>query len=209
LERAARLSSDLGGGSITALPIIETLSGDISAYIPTNVISITDGQIFLESELFHAGFRPAINVGLSVSRVGGTAQTSAMKKVVSSMRIELARYRELQVFSQLGSDLDASTRSRLNHGEKLMETIKQRQYVPVPMEEQVVIFYSAKNGYMTDIPTYDVVRFNNGLVSYVKEKDPSILDDIRDTRDFSQKTEERLNALAKQYKSAFVISKPQ
>ena len=209
LERAARLSDDLGGGSITALPIIETLSGDISAYIPTNVISITDGQIFLESELFHAGFRPAINVGLSVSRVGGSAQTSAMKKVVSSMRIELARYRELQVFSQLGSDLDASTRSRLNHGEKLMETIKQRQYVPVPMEEQVVIFYGAKHGYITDIPTYDVARFNSGFVSFVKEKDPSILDDIRDTRDFSQQAEERLKALAEQYKGAFVVSKAQ
>ena len=208
LERAARLCTDLGGGSITALPIIETLSGDISAYIPTNVISITDGQIFLESELFHSGFRPAINVGLSVSRVGGSAQTKAMKKVVSSLRIELARYRELQVFSQLGSDLDASTRARLDHGEKLMEALKQKQYTPVPLEEQVILFYSAKNGYLANIPTYDVHRFNHGLLSYVKDDDPGILDDIRDTNDFSQKTEERLKTVADNYKKGFVVSKP-
>ena len=208
LERAAKLSRDLGGGSITALPIIETLSGDISAYIPTNVISITDGQIFLESELFHSGFRPAINVGLSVSRVGGAAQTAAMKKVASSLRIELARYRELQVFSQLGSDLDVSTRARLNHGEKLMETLKQKQYTPVAIEEQVVIFYSAKNGYIADIPYYDVGRFNNGLVSYVKKNAPDILDDIRNTNDFSHETEARLKTVADTYKGAFVISKP-
>jgi F-type H+-transporting ATPase subunit alpha len=209
LERASRLSDDLGGGSMTALPIIETLSGDISSYIPTNVISITVGQIFLESELFHAGFRPAINVGLSVSRVGGSAQTRAMKKVVSTLRIELARYRELQVFSQLGSDLDASTRARLKHGEKLMETIKQRQYTPLPMEEQVVVFYSAKNGFISDIPLYDVARFNNGLVSYVKENDPGILDDIRDSLDFTQETEERLKAVANKFQKSFVASKAQ
>ena len=208
LERAARLSDDLGGGSITALPIIETLSGDISSYIPTNVISITDGQIFLESELFHSGFRPAINVGLSVSRVGGSAQTKAMRSVVSSMRLELAQYRELQVFSQLGSDLDASTRARLNHGEKLMDSIKQRQYAPVTMEDQVVIFFSAKHGYVTDIPSYDVERFNYGFVSYVKENDQGILDDIRNTNEFSPQAEERLKALADLYKSAFVVSKP-
>ena len=208
LERAARLSEDLGGGSITALPIIETLSGDISAYIPTNVISITDGQIFLESELFHSGFRPAINVGLSVSRVGGSAQTKAMKKVAASLRIELAQYRELQVFSQLGSDLDASTRSRLNHGEKLMETIKQRQYSPVPMEEQVVIFYVAKHGHIADIPLYDVDRFHRDFVSYVKENDPGILEDIRNTKDFSPETEARLKTIADRYQSSFKISKP-
>ena len=208
LERAARLSEDLGGGSITALPIIETLSGDISAYIPTNVISITDGQIFLESELFHSGARPAINVGLSVSRVGGAAQTKAMKKVAASLRIELAQYRELQVFSQLGSDLDASTRSRLNHGEKLMETIKQRQYSPVPMEEQVVIFYAAKQGYIADVPLYDVDRFHHEFVAYIKENDPSILDDIRSTGDFSQQTEEKLRSTADTYRSNFKISKP-
>ena len=208
LERAARLSEDLGGGSMTALPIIETLSGDISAYIPTNVISITDGQIFLETELFHSGFRPAINVGLSVSRVGGSAQTKAMKKVVSSLRIELAQYRELQVFSQLGSDLDASTRARLNHGEKLMETIKQRQYSPVPMEEQVVVFYIAKQGYISDIPAYDVDRFHRNFITYVKEKDQGILSDIRDSGDFSQETEGRLRVLADEYQSNFKTSRP-
>jgi len=208
LERAAKLSGDLGGGSITALPIIETLSGDISAYIPTNVISITDGQIFLESELFHSGFRPAINVGLSVSRVGGSAQTAAMKKVAASMRIELAQYRELQVFSQLGSDLDPSTRTRLDHGEKLMETLKQRQYSPVNMEDQVVILYSAKHGYINTIPTYDIDRFNSGLVSYVKDMDPGILDDIRETKNFSPQTEDRLKAVADRYKEAFVVSMP-
>ena len=208
LERAARLSADLGGGSITALPIIETLSGDISAYIPTNVISITDGQIFLESELFHSGFRPAINVGLSVSRVGGSAQTKAMKQVASSLRIELARFRELQVFSQLGSDLDASTLARLDHGEKLMEALKQKQYSPVPLEEQVVVFYAAKNGYFTGIPTYDIKRFNTGLLLSVKDNDPGILDDIRTTGDFSPQQQERLKAVANNYKESFVASKP-
>ena len=193
---------------MTALPIVETLSGDISAYIPTNVISITDGQIFLETELFHSGFRPAINVGLSVSRVGGAAQTKAMKNVVSSLRIELAQYRELQVFSQLGSDLDASTRARLNHGEKLMETIKQRQYSPVPMEEQVIVFYVAKHKYVDDIPTYDVDRFHREFVAFVKERDPGILNEIKDTSEFSQQIEEKLKALADRYLKEFKISKP-
>jgi len=208
LERAAKLSSDLGGGSITALPIIETLSGDISAYIPTNVISITDGQIFLESELFHSGFRPAINIGLSVSRVGSSAQTAAMKKVASSMRLELAQYRELQVFSQLGSDLDASTLARLNHGSKLMKTIKQSQYTPVPMEEQVIILFCAKNGYFTDIPDHDVQRFNTGLVAHVQEKCPDIPEEIRITKDLTHQTGSRLKALAEEYQKAFITSNP-
>ncbi|MCL1834714.1 MAG: F0F1 ATP synthase subunit alpha [Oscillospiraceae bacterium] len=203
LERAARLSEPLGGGSITALPIVETLSGDISAYIPTNVISITDGQIFLESELFHSGIRPAINVGLSVSRVGGSAQTKAMKNVAASLRIELAQYRELQVFSQLGSDLDESTRARLNHGSKLMDTLKQRQYNPLPMEEQVVILYCAKHGYLADLPFYDVARFNQGLVAHVRSSAPEILEDIVKTHDFTAETEERLKAAAGAYKDSF------
>jgi F-type H+-transporting ATPase subunit alpha len=206
LERAARLSDDMGGGSITALPIIETLSGDISAYIPTNVISITDGQIFLESELFHSGVRPAVNVGLSVSRVGGAAQTKAMKSVAASLRIELAQYRELQVFSQLGSDLDASTRSRLNYGSKLMDTLKQRQYVPMPMEEQVVVLYCAKHDYLTELPFYDVARFNQGLVAHIRDNAPAILDDIRDTKVFSPEIEERLKASADKYKETFTHS---
>jgi len=206
LERAAHLSDDLGGGSITALPIIETLSGDISAYIPTNVISITDGQIFLESELFNAGFRPAINVGLSVSRVGSAAQTKAMKKVAASLRIELAQYRELQVFSQLGSDLDISTRMRLIHGARLMDTLKQKQYTPMPMEEQVVVLYCAKNGYLADVPFYDVDRFNRVLVSYVKENDPGILTEIRNSNDFIPEVESRLKGLADKYKETFKLS---
>ena len=158
LERAARLSEAMGGGSITALPIIETLAGDISAYIPTNVISITDGQIFLEGELFHAGFRPAVNVGLSVSRVGGAAQTKAMKKVAGSLRLELAQYRELQIFSQFGSDLDAVTRDRLSHGERLMTTLKQNQSAPIPMEDQVVILFNAKERLLDKILCSDVQR---------------------------------------------------
>jgi len=206
LERAARLSDDLGGGSITALPIIETLSGDISAYIATNVISITDGQIFLESELFHSGFRPAINVGLSVSRVGGSAQTKAMKSVAASLRIELAQYRELQIFSQLGSDLDASTRARLNHGSKLMETLKQRQYNPLPMEAQIITLYCAKHGYLSELPYYDVARFNQGLITYVKENDAGILDEIKNSFEFSQETEERLKKVADQYRDTFKTS---
>jgi F-type H+-transporting ATPase subunit alpha len=200
LERAARLSDDLGGGSITALPIIETLSGDISAYIPTNVISITDGQIFLESELFHSGFRPAINVGLSVSRVGGAAQKKAMKKAAASLRIQLAQYRELQVFSQLGSDLDASTQARLNHGARLMDTLKQRQYAPIPMEEMVVTLYCAKNGYLSDVSYYDVERWNKGLIAYVKENAAGILKEIRVTNEFSKDTEENLKKAAAAYK---------
>jgi F-type H+-transporting ATPase subunit alpha len=203
LERAARLSEDLGGGSITALPIIETLSGDISAYIPTNVISITDGQIFLETELFHSGFRPAVNVGLSVSRVGGAAQTKAMKKVAGSLRIDLAQYRELQVFSQLGSDLDETTQERLNQGSKLMDTLKQGQYSPIPMEEQAVILFSAKHGLLLNIPHNDVDRFNKGLISYIKEQYPSILSDIRDTGDLPPQAEDRLKEAMDKYHGGF------
>ena len=206
LERAVRLNDELGGGSITALPIIETLAGDISAYIPTNVISITDGQIFLESDLFFSGFRPAVNVGLSVSRVGGSAQTKAMKKVAASLRIELAQYRELQVFAQLGSDLDATTQARLNKGARLMDTLKQPQYHPWAMEEQVVILYCAKSGYLAGLQFYDVPRFNNGLLSYVREHAPEVLLSIRDTKDFAPSTEEKLREAADAYKSDFKLS---
>ena len=206
LERAARLSGEMGGGSLTALPIIETLAGDISAYIPTNVISITDGQIFLESELFHSGFRPAVNVGLSVSRVGGAAQTKAMKKVAASLRIDLAQYRELQVFSRLGSDLDAVTRERLDHGSKLMETLKQRQYSPLPLEEQIIMLYCAKHGYLSELPYYDVDRFNRGLIKFVRENDPGIANDIRENKDFPPETEQRLKDMADSYRSEFTHS---
>ncbi len=209
LERAARLSDALGGGSITALPIIETLAGDISAYIPTNVISITDGQIFLESELFFAGFRPAVNVGLSVSRVGSTAQTKAMKKVAASLRIELAQYRELQVFSQLGSDLDASTQARLDKGARLMDTLKQQQYAPMAMEDQVIVLYCAKNDYLDGVASYDVARFNSGLLDAVRENAPDVPEAIRSTGDFSDETEAKLRAAADGYKADFKPSTPQ
>ncbi len=203
LERASRLSNALGGGSITALPIIETLAGDISAYIPTNVISITDGQIFLESELFFSGFRPAVNVGLSVSRVGGAAQTKAIKKASASLRIELAQYRELQVFAQLGSDLDPVTKMRLDKGARLMDTLKQQQYSPLAMEEQVVILFCAKNDALEEVQFFDVSRFNAGLLAYVKEKAPDILEDIRKSGDFSQETEKKLREVMEIYKKDF------
>jgi F-type H+-transporting ATPase subunit alpha len=203
LERAARLSEAMGGGSITALPIIETLAGDISAYIPTNVISITDGQIFLESELFFSGFRPAVNVGLSVSRVGGAAQTKAMKKVAGSLRLELAQDRELQIFSQFGSDLDASTRERLNHGEKLMDTLTQGLHAPVPMEEQVIILYNAKERFLENVLTSDVMRYNNGLVVFFRENASELLADIRETGQFSPEAEEKTKALCADYAHDF------
>jgi F-type H+-transporting ATPase subunit alpha len=203
LERAARLSNELGGGSITALPIIETLAGDISAYIPTNVISITDGQIFLESELFFSGFRPAINVGLSVSRVGGTAQTKAMKKAASSLRIDLAQYRELQVFSQLGSDLDASTQARLTHGARLMDCLKQSQYSPYAMEEQVILLYCANNGFLSTIQFFDVQRFNTGLLQHIRDNAADIINTIRETKELSDDTIEKLRAEAGTYLKDF------
>ena len=178
LERAARLSDDLGGGSITALPIIETFAGDVSAYIPTNVISITDGQIYLESELFFSGQRPAVNVGLSVSRVGGNAQVKAMKKVSSTIRINLAQYRELAVFAQFGSDLDKATQDKLTQGIRLIETLKQGQYQPVTLEDQVIILYCATGSYLMDIPINKVLDFNTQLVDYVHGSYPQITEEI-------------------------------
>jgi F-type H+-transporting ATPase subunit alpha len=203
LERAARLSDDIGGGSITALPIIETLAGDISAYIPTNVISITDGQIFLESELFHSGFRPAINVGLSVSRVGGAAQTKAMKRVAGSLRLELAQYRELQVFSQFGSDLDVSTRDRLNHGVKLMETLNQGLHTPIPMEEQVIILFNAKEKFLKKIISADVSRYNSGLIMHFREKAPDLLAAISGTGQLTPESETKMRELCNDYAQDF------
>ena len=161
LERAAKLNDELGGGSLTALPIIETQAGDVSAYIPTNVISITDGQIFLESDLFFSGVRPAINVGISVSRVGGNAQTKAMKKVAGSLRLDLAQYRELAAFAQFGSDLDDATIRQLTRGQKMVEILKQNQYVPMPMAHQVVVIWAGVNGYLDRLPNSDIRRFRN------------------------------------------------
>ncbi|MBR4861173.1 MAG: F0F1 ATP synthase subunit alpha [Firmicutes bacterium] len=194
LERAARLSDDLGGGSITALPIIETQAGDVSAYIPTNVISITDGQIFLEPELFFNGQRPAVNVGISVSRVGGNAQIKAMKQVSSKIRLELAQYRELAAFSQFGSDLDPDTRARLAHGKILLEVLKQREYAPMDVIDQIVIIFAASGGYMEDVPVDEVRQFEAGLLDYMRHHFPEVEESIRES---GQLTEETVEALRK------------
>jgi F-type H+/Na+-transporting ATPase subunit alpha len=192
LERAAKLNEDNGAGSLTALPIIETQAGDVSAYIPTNVISITDGQIFLETELFYQGIRPAINVGLSVSRVGSAAQTKAMKKVAGSIKLELAQYREMAAFAQFGSDLDASTQKLLNRGARLTELLKQPQFSPMPMEEQVVSIFSGVNGYLDNVPTEAVTRFEQQLLSHVRSEHGDVLASIRDTGALSDETTAKL-----------------
>lgn len=179
LERAAKMNEHHGSGSLTALPVIETQAGDVSAYIPTNVISITDGQIFLETELFYRGIRPAINVGLSVSRVGSAAQIKAMKQVSGSMKLELAQYREVAAFAQFGSDLDASTQQQLNRGEKLTELLKQKQYIPMPAEEQVCVLFAGVKGYLDKINTSDIGRFEKGYLDFLRSKHQSLLDTIR------------------------------
>src|ERR1043166_3681531 len=183
LERAAKMNKDNGGGSLTALPIIETQAGDVSAYIPTNVISITDGQIFLETGLFYQGVRPAINVGLSVSRVGSAAQTKAMKKVAGSIKLELAQYREMAAFAQFGSDLDASTQKLLNRGARLTELLKQPQFSPLPFEEQTVSIFAGTQGYLDPIPVGDVTEFEAEMLAYLREQYADVLDDIRSSRD--------------------------
>ena len=182
LERAAKLSDELGGGSLTALPIIETQAGDVSAYIPTNVISITDGQIYLETEMFNSGFRPAVNAGLSVSRVGGAAQIGAMKKLASPIRVELAQYRELAAFSQFGSELDEDTRNQLAQGERIKEILKQPQYKPMPVEKQVVIIYAATRKYLLDIEVDRILEVESGLFEYISTKYPDIFEKIREER---------------------------
>lgn len=192
LERASRLSDDLGGGSLTALPIIETQAGDVSAYIPTNVISITDGQIYLETEMFNSGFRPAINAGLSVSRVGGSAQIKAMKKIAAPIRVELAQFRELASFAQFGSELDADTKEKLAQGERIREVLKQPQYAPVPVEYQVIILYAATRKHLLDIPTEKVLEFEEALFEYIKTKYPEIPESIKETRVLSDEAEQKL-----------------
>ena len=192
LERAARLSDELGGGSLTALPIIETQAGDVSAYIPTNVISITDGQIYLETEMFNAGFRPAVNAGLSVSRVGGSAQIKAMKKIAAPIRVELAQFRELASFAQFGSELDADTKEKLAQGERIREVLKQPQYAPVPVEYQVIILYAATRKHLLDIPTEKVLDFEEALFEYIKTKYPEIPESIKETRVLSDDAEQKL-----------------
>ena len=192
LERASRLSDELGGGSLTALPIIETQAGDVSAYIPTNVISITDGQIYLETEMFNSGFRPAINAGLSVSRVGGAAQIKAMKKIAGPIRTELAQYRELASFAQFGSDLDAVTKEQLAQGERIKEVLKQPQYKPMAVEYQVMIIYAATRKYLLDIPTKDVLPFQEELFKYVDTKYPELPAGIREKKELTPELEEIL-----------------
>ena len=192
LERAAKLSDEKGGGSLTALPIIETQAGDVSAYIPTNVISITDGQIFLESDLFFSGMRPAVNVGLSVSRVGGSAQIKAMKKIAAPIRVELAQFRELASFAQFGSELDADTKEKLAQGERIREVLKQPQYAPVPVEYQVIILYAATRKHLLDIPTEKVLEFEEALFEYIKTKYPEIPESIKETRVLSDEAEQKL-----------------
>ncbi|MCI9101882.1 MAG: F0F1 ATP synthase subunit alpha [Lachnospiraceae bacterium] len=201
LERASKLSDALGGGSLTALPIIETQAGDVSAYIPTNVISITDGQIYLETEMFNSGFRPAINAGLSVSRVGGAAQIKAMKKIAAPIRTELAQFRELASFAQFGSDLDASTKEQLAQGERIREVLKQPQYQPMPVEYQVIIIFAATRKYLLDIPVADVLAFEKDLFKFVDEKYPEIPKAIRDTKVLSPEMEELLTKAITQCKA--------
>ncbi|WP_064606835.1 F0F1 ATP synthase subunit alpha [Streptobacillus moniliformis] len=203
LERAAKLSDELGGGSITALPIIETQAGDISAYIPTNVISITDGQIFLETDLFNSGFRPAINAGFSVSRVGGSAQIKAMKQVASKVKMELAQYTELLAFAQFGSDLDKATRDQLNRGEKIMEILKQKQYSPMSVEEQVVSFYAVTNGYLDDIDVEDVRNFEEELLQSIYST-TDILKQISTEKALTKDIEEELEDFIKTFKKDYV-----
>lgn len=203
LERAAKLSDELGGGSITALPVIETLAGDVSAYIPTNVISITDGQIFLESELFYSGTRPAINAGISVSRVGGSAQIKAMKQVAGRLRLDLAQYREMAAFAQFGSDLDKATKALLDRGQRMTEILKQPQYEPVPVEEQVLTIYAGVNGYLDSIPASEVVHFEQDFIKFMKANYAEIGKTIREKKVIDKETEAALKEALKEFKDTF------
>jgi len=210
LERAAKLNDQLGAGSLTALPIIETQAGDVSAYIPTNVISITDGQIFLESDLFFAGIRPAINVGISVSRVGGKAQTKAMKKIAGRLRLDLAQYRELAAFAQFGSDLDKATQAQLTRGERMVELLKQGQYQPLPVERQVAIIYAGTNGYLDDLPVTSVRDFEHGLYEYLDKQYADLMHDLRSKYELTDPIEARLKKGIEAFKAEFAarIKKP-
>tara|TARA_Y100001960_G_C14714669_1_gene848967 strand:- start:1112 stop:1801 length:690 start_codon:yes stop_codon:yes gene_type:complete len=203
LERAAKMNKDNGSGSLTALPVIETQAGDVSAYIPTNVISITDGQIFLETELFYQGIRPAINVGLSVSRVGSAAQIKAMKSVAGTIKLELAQYREMAAFAQFGSDLDAATQRLLARGARLTELLKQGQYQPLPVEEQVVAIFAGVRGYLDGVETTDVTRFEQSYLSEVRTNASDVLEDIRESGTLSEKSEQKLSEILDQFTKSF------
>jgi F-type H+-transporting ATPase subunit alpha len=203
LERAAKMSNERGGGSLTALPIIETQAGDVSAYIPTNVISITDGQIFLESDLFYSGVRPAINVGISVSRVGGNAQIKAMKQVAGTLRLELAQYREMAAFAQFGSDLDAATQRQLNRGARLVELLKQGQYQPLAVEQQVVIIYAGTNGFVDELPIAALKKYEQELFSFISSKHPDVFADILKKRELDGDLRAKLNKVLGEFKGVF------
>jgi F-type H+-transporting ATPase subunit alpha len=204
LERSCKLNDELGGGSLTGIPIVETQAGDVAAYIPTNVISITDGQIFLESDLFYSGIRPAINVGISVSRVGGSARIKAMNKVAGRLRLDLSQYRELEAFAQFGSELDEATRAALARGERLVATLNQPQYQPWPVEEIVAAIWVGVNGYLDDIPTADVPRFQEELRESLRAEG-SIYKEIRDSKDLSDEVEEKLKQQIEKFKQGFNV----
>ncbi len=205
LERAAKLSDEFGGGSLTALPIIETQAGDISAYIPTNVISITDGQIYLESNLFYSGFRPAINVGLSVSRVGGNAQIKAMKQVAGQLRLDLAQYRELEAFAKFGSDLDKTTQAQLRRGQSMMELLKQNQYEPMTVEKQVVSLFLGVQGYLDDLPTGHIRKFEADFLKFMDSEGKDVLESIKNKKELTDETLKALTKLIEEFKSTFVV----
>jgi F-type H+-transporting ATPase subunit alpha len=205
LERAAKLNDDLGGGSLTALPIIETQAGDVSAYIPTNVISITDGQIYLESELFNSGVRPAVNVGISVSRVGGNAQIKAMKDVAGTLRLDLSQYRELEAFSQFGSDLDKATQQKLARGERIVEILKQNQYSPMPVAEQVIVIYTVTNGHLDELPVDNLGRFEEEYLNFVDSNYAEVKEEIVESGKLSDELKEKLDKMVKEFKDMFQI----
>ena len=206
LERASKLNEELGGGSLTALPVIETQAGDVSAYIPTNVISITDGQIYLEPGLFNSGVRPAINVGISVSRVGGNAQIKAMKRIAGRLRLDLAQYRELEAFAKFGSDLDKATQAQLRRGSRLVELLKQGQYVPIPVEKQVVSIFAGTNGYLDEIPLQHVQRFEHDLLEMMELKHRDVLNEIVEKKDLSDDLQKKLHGIVKDFLAAFKVS---
>ena len=207
LERASKVNDELGAGSLTALPIIETQAGDVSAFIPTNVISITDGQVYLEPNLFFSGVRPAINVGLSVSRVGGSAQVKAMKQVAGTLRLDLAQYRELAAFAAFGSDLDASTQAKLTRGERLVEILKQPQYQPLPMEKQVTILYAGSNGYLDSLPVDTLADYENELYSYIESNEPTVFSDLVEEEKFTDAIKEKLNKVLTSFGDTFKATK--
>jgi len=209
LERAAKLSDKNGGGSLTALPVIETQAGDVSAYIPTNVISITDGQIYLETDLFNSGIRPAVNVGLSVSRVGGNAQIKAMRQVAGTLKLELAQYRELAAFAQFGSDLDKATQAQLNRGQRLVEILKQGQYSPLPFEKQIAIIFAGTSGYLDDLPVEQLREFESEMYRYFDTMNPAALKAIAEKKTLDDQIKAELSKTIKEFKQRFVAERQQ